>query len=144
MKPAALPPNTLLIVGALAVAGLALYLARRGVAGVASDLGTAAGTAAVQVVTGVATGVTDAASTVIGIPTTQQTSDDPKLARWVLDNYGYLDAFNWFGPATLWTAETMAAGTGTQPTGTSALAKAHPQPAAGSDGGAWAWLSSGW
>ena len=84
------------------------------------------GKAAVGAAGAVVTGTVDAASTAVGIPTTEQTTTDPAVARWLIDNYGYLDASKWCGVPALFNGALMAAGTGTPPPAGSAVAAAHP------------------
>lgn len=108
----------------LVAGGLALlavwYVIRKGPAGIVQAAAGAAG----QVVTG---GV-DAASTAVGIPTTEQTTTDPAVARWIIDNFGYFDASKWCGVPALWDASFMAEGSGTPPPAGSPIAIAHPTP----------------
>jgi hypothetical protein len=117
--------TALLVAGALALVAV-LYVVKRGPGQVAADAGKAAAGAVVAAAGGVATGVADAGSGALGIPTTEQTTTDPSVARWLIDNYGYLDASEWSGAPALLKGAWMEAGTGTPPPAGSPVALAHP------------------
>jgi hypothetical protein len=103
---------------------LAWYVYRKGGLGkAAAAAGAAIGGAAVQAVGGAATGAMDAVSAAIGIPGPSDTITDPKVVRWVIDNYGYGAASQWAGAPALVRAWAMSAGTGVPPAqGTAAYA----------------------
>lgn len=117
--------TTLLVAGGLALVAV-LYVLRKGIGPAAADAGKAAAGAVVAAAGGVATGVADAGSGALGIPTTEQTTTDANVARWLIDNYGYFEASKWAGAGALFTAMTMSAGTGTPPAAGSPVALAHP------------------
>lgn len=104
---------------ALGLGLVAVYVWSRGVSGAASDVGKAA----VNLAGGVATGVVDGVSGAVGIPTTSDTTTDPLVARWIIDNYGYFEASKWAGAPALLKGWWMDAGTGKAPDAGSTLAK---------------------
>jgi hypothetical protein len=117
---AKLNPMTLGITAAALGLGLvAVYVWSRGISGAASD----AGKAAVNLAGGVATGVVDGVSGAVGIPATSDTTTDPAVARWIIDNYGYFEASKWSGAPALLKGWWMDAGTGKAPDAGSTLAK---------------------
>lgn len=120
------PDKNTLIVGA-AVLGLgvaALYVWKKGgAANAAAAVGQAAGSAAVAVVGGVATGTVNAVSNAVSLPTTDQTTTDPKVARWIIDNAGHFEATKWAGVPALAKALFMAPGSGYPPPAGSAAGK---------------------
>ncbi len=116
--------TTLMAAGLVALVAV-IYVFKRGPGQVAADAGKAAAGAVAAAAGGVATGVADAGSGVVGIPTTEQTTTDPSVARWLIDNYGYWDAVKWSGAPALFSAIGMDAGTGTPPPAGSAVAVGH-------------------
>ena len=60
-------------------------------------------------------GGVDAASDAIGIPTTQQTSTDAEVARWIIDNVGQFAASKWAGAPAYIRAQLLPAGSGKPP-----------------------------
>lgn len=137
--------TSLLVAGGIALLAV-FYVLKRGTGAVAADAGKAAAGAVVAAAGGVATGVADAGSGALGIPTTEQTTTDASVARWLIDNYGYLDASEWSGAGALFSAMTMSAGTGTPPPAGSPVAKAHPTNGVGGafDYGATSNTPGGW
>lgn len=116
-----------LTAAAVAAGLLALYVIRKGGLGnAAGAAGAAIGGAAVRAVGGAATGAIDAASAAAGIPGPSETSTDPRVVRWIIDNYGYLVASKWAGVPALLSALSMAAGTGTAPAPGTAAYSAMP------------------
>ena len=113
--------TTLLVAGGLALLAV-LYVMKKGVGPVAAQAGAAVVNAAGSAVSG---GV-GAVSTAVGIPTPDQTTTDASVARWLIDNYGYLEASKWCGAGALFSGAMMAAGTGAPPPAGSAVAMAHP------------------
>lgn len=105
--------------GALA----ALYVLRKGSVSAAAS-GAAA--AAVNAAGGAARGAVGAVGAGIGLPTPDETTTDPLVARWLIDNHGYLAASQWSGAPALWEAMFMAAGSGLPPPRSSAIANAFP------------------
>lgn len=115
-----LNPYTLgLAAGAVGLGLAAVYVWHRGIAGAAKDIGGAA----VDAVGGVASGVVGGVSEAVGIPTPSQTTTDPKVARWIIDHYGYWEASKWSGAPALAQAWWMDSGTGTAPAAESELAR---------------------
>lgn len=107
---------------------LTLYVIRKGgLANAAGAAGAAIGGAAVRAAGGVATGVVDAASAAAGIPGPSETTTDPRVVRWIIDNYGYLVASKWAGVPALLSALSMSAGTGTAPAPGAAAYSAMPK-----------------
>lgn len=123
--------STVLVLGVAGAAVLAaLYVARIGVREAAEGVAGAA----VDVVAGVAAGVADAAqdtvvegvttaSEAVGLPTPAQTTTDPRVARWIIDNIGHYQASLWSSAWALVQAEFSAAGTGTPPPAGTAAAQ---------------------
>jgi hypothetical protein len=107
-------------------AGLGLvgfYVWRKGgIAGAAAG----AGAAAVEAVGGAASGAVGAIGAAVGLPTPAQTTTDPRVARWIIDSYGYMTASQWSGLPALVSAMGLASGSGTPPPAGSALAAALP------------------
>jgi len=110
---------------ALAAAGVAfalvgLYVWRKGgIAPAAAAAGQAIGGGAVSAVGGVANGVTTGIANgiggIFGLPSTDETTGDPKVARWIIDNAGQLSASAWSSAWAYLRAQTMPAGSGTPP-----------------------------
>lgn len=120
MKLPKLDPVTLLAL--LAAGGLALWLSRRGVQGVASDLGAAVVEAAGGIVTGaagavsgIASGAVGSVGATVGLPTPAQTTTDARVARWIADNHGWLTASLWSGAPALFAAYDLPPGSGLPP-----------------------------
>jgi hypothetical protein len=100
------------VFGALGVAGLlAWWVWRKGIAGASS----AAAQAAVTAAGGAVKGAIEAVSGAVGIPGPGETTTDPKVTRWILDNYGFMTASQWSGAPALLVALTMSSGTGQPP-----------------------------
>jgi hypothetical protein len=112
-----IPGSALLIVGAGLVA--AVYVWRKG--GVA-QAATAVGAGLVNAAGGVASGAVGAVGASVGLPTPDQTTTDPKVARYVIDQAGYLEASKWASATALFSAMTMPANSGTPPPAGTALA----------------------
>lgn len=111
-----------LVLGLLAVGGAGLYImSKGGISGAAQALGAGAVTAAGAV----ATGAVDAAGQAVGLNPLGDMVTDPGQARWVIDQYGYLEASKWCGVPALVKGWAMDAGTGTPPPAGSAVLKAH-------------------
>lgn len=60
-------------------------------------------------------GGVDAVSDVVGIPTTQQTTTDAEVARWLIDNVGQFEASKWAGAPAYIRAQFLPAGSGKPP-----------------------------
>lgn len=104
----------------LALAGVGLLIASRGgFTRAAQSLGSGLVTGAGAVVSG---GV-DAVSQGIGMPGPGQTTTDPAVARWIIDNRGMLAASKWAGVPALVAGSTMPKGSGRPPEPGSAAAR---------------------
>lgn len=115
-------------IGAGAV--LVLYVLRNGVKGAAHDIGEGAVDLVVDTAGGVAGGVIDGVSTAAGIPTTQDTTTNPAVARYIMDHQqgGQLQASLWSGAPAYMKALFMDPGTGTPPPPGTKLAARFPPP----------------
>ena len=112
MKPAEVAPLVIPALAMLAVAGVALYIVRKGgIAPAAQAVGAAAVTAAGSA----ASGAVGAVGASVGLPTPDQTVTDPVQVRWLIDHYGYWEASKWAGAPALIRAAGMDAGSGTAP-----------------------------
>lgn len=116
--------NVAIAAALLGAGALAWYVYRKGGLGKAAGaIGAAVGGAAVQAVGGAATGAMDAASAAVGIPGPSNTVTDPRVVRWIMDNYGQLTASQWAGLPALISAWGLAQGSGVPPAeGTAAYA----------------------
>ena len=115
-------PVPLLVLGGVAVVGaFALYAWRRGgVTAVASDVGAGA----VNVVGGVASGAVGAVGAAVGLPTPSQTTEDPRVARWLIDRAGYFEASKWSGALALIRGAMLPEGSGIPPTANNPVGRA--------------------
>lgn len=89
--------------GIVGVGLLAWYAYRKGLRG----LGQAPGK--------LITAALDVASDAVGIPGPSDTTTDPQVARWIVDNYGYITASKWAGVPALFSALALPQGSGTPP-----------------------------
>jgi hypothetical protein len=122
-------PNSVIAMAAVAaVAGVAFYVWRRG--GIA-PAAQAIGAGAVNTAGNVASGAVGAVGASVGLPTPSETTTDPAVARWIIDNHGYFTASKWSGAPALLKAAFLPEGTGTPPPPGSAAAKALGAPASG-------------
>jgi hypothetical protein len=124
-------------VAAIAAVGIALYVWKKGglanvakgagaaVAKAAKDAGAAVANAAGEAVSG---GV-GAVSKAVGLPTPDDTTTDPRVARWLIDQVGYWEASKWAGLPALVEGARMAPGSGQAPPPNSAVGKAFPNQA---------------
>lgn len=71
----------------------------------------------------VVTGGVDTISEVVGLPTTEQTSTDAEVARWIIDNVGQFQASKWSGAPAYLRAQLMPAGSGKPPPADSAVGR---------------------
>jgi hypothetical protein len=111
------------LAGALGVGLVAFYVWKKGgVTGAAK----AAGTAAVDAAVGVSSGVVGGIGSAVGLPTPDETTTDPAVSRWIIDNYGWFTATKWSGAVALARAMMMGEGSGTPPPAGSAIAEALP------------------
>lgn len=115
------------LVGALL---LGVLVWRKGLGGAAASVGQAAATAAVDLGEGVVVGTAGAVGGVVGLPSPDDTTQDPRVARWIIDQHGYFEASKWASAGALWSGWMLPYGTGTPPPAGSALARALPAPAA--------------
>ncbi|WP_133603552.1 hypothetical protein [Roseateles asaccharophilus] len=110
--------RALMIGAGVAGAGLlALYVSRQGLGNVAASVGAGA----VQAVGGAASGAVGAIGQAVGLPTPAQTSTDAQVARWLIDNFGQLEASKWAGAPAYLRAQFMDAGSGRPPPADSAV-----------------------
>ena len=124
MKPN--PYTVAIIAGGVGLALVALLIWRKGgVAGAAK----AVGSAAVDAAGGIVVGTVDTAGAAVGLPSSDETTQDPAVARWIIDNHGYFEASRWASAAALVKGAWMESGTGTPPPAGSKLAAALPAPA---------------
>ena len=100
-------------IGVLAGVGLLAWIVLRSPSKVAEDIGRGA----VSVGRGVATGVVDEAGKIIGIPSVYDVTDDPYVARYIIDHPrgGYLRASAYSTPVALARAWAMDEYTGLMP-----------------------------
>lgn len=108
----------------LAVMGVGAFVAIKGIRGVASS---AAG-ALVDAAGGVVTGTVDAAGQNVGLPALRDITDDPAVARWIIDNPagGEFDASVWSSAYAFARAQFMDEGSGTPPPKGSKIAAKFP------------------
>lgn len=99
--------------------GLAAYVWKRG--GIVQAFGSAAQSAAVSTVGSIGAAV--------GLPTPAQTTTDPAVARWIMDNVGYFEASRWSSAGAFAGAFGREQGSGSAPPAGSALARALPAAA---------------
>lgn len=116
-------PLNLAIVAGVAVGGVAAFWVwRKGLAGAAG----AAGTAAVDALGGITAGAVGAIGAGVGLPLPSETTTDPAVARWIIDNHGHLAASKWAGAPAYLRALTMDSGSGSPPPAGSAAAQGLP------------------
>lgn len=118
-----------LIGAALLVAGVGFWVWKKGGIGGAA---AAAASGAVRAAGGAVAGAASAAGEVVGLPTMDQTTQDPAVARWVIDQYGYFEASKWASAGALFQASIMGSDTGYPPPQNSALGIAIRAGALGS------------
>lgn len=122
------PLSPLMLAGIVGVGLLAWYIIRKGGVGRAAvAAGSAVGGAAVNAVGGVVSGAVGAVSQATGIPAPSETTTDPRVARWIIDHYGYLTASQWAGVPALFSALALPKGSGTPPPAGSAAYNAMPE-----------------
>jgi hypothetical protein len=115
-------PATAIVVLVAGVAA-ALYVWKKGgVAQAASSIGAAA----VNVAGAAASGAVGAIGSSVGLPTPDQTTTDPKVARYLVDRAGWLFASKWSSAGALFTAASMNVGSGTPPPAGGPIAAALP------------------
>lgn len=115
---------SLAVIAGVGAAGLvAVYVWRKG--GVA-NAATAAGAAAVNAAGGAASGAIGAIGAGVGLPTPDETTTDPRVARWIMDWYGHFEASRWSGMPAFIVALGMAPYSGAPPAAGSALAARFP------------------
>ena len=119
------------VVGAVALAAVGLYVWKRG--GV-TQAAAGAGAAVVNAAGGAASGAVGAVGAAVGLPTPDDTTTDPGVARWLIDRAGYFEASKWAGAVALARAAMMDKGSGTPPPAGSPIARAFPVAPAASDG----------
>lgn len=100
---------------------VAFYVWKKGgIAGAAS----AVGAGAVNAAGGAVSGGVGAIGASVGLPTPDQTTTSPAVARWLIDNIGHGFASQWAGAMAYAKALFMEAGSGTPPTAGSDLGRA--------------------
>lgn len=108
------------LIALASVAALGLFVWQRGgVAKAAESIGAGL----VNGAGGIVSGGVGAVSEQIGLPTPAQTTTDAEVARWIIDNFGYWEASKWAGAPALFTAMTMAEGSGKPPPANSAAGR---------------------
>lgn len=118
MSDKAINPQTMaIVVGVGAAALLVAYVGRKGIGGAAA----AAASGVVSAAGGVVAGTASAIGEPFGLPTTEQTTRDPAVARWVIDHYGHWEASKWAGAGALAQALFMSEGEGRPPPPSSPL-----------------------
>jgi hypothetical protein len=124
-----LPAVSVNATGVLAIAGalVVLYIIVRGPKAAAKDAAKGAVGLAGAVVTGTVDGVSEA----IGIPTTDDTTTDPRVARYIIDHPdgGYWAASAWAGVPALVQGAAMPAWSGSPPPAGTKLARRFPADA---------------
>jgi hypothetical protein len=109
------------VVAAVAAVGIALYVWKKGGLGQAAK---SAGAAVVNAAGQAVSGGVGAVSQAVGLPTPDETTTDPRVARWLIDQVGYWEASKWSGLPALVSGARMAPGSGQPPPNGSPLAKA--------------------
>lgn len=121
MKLGAVDPRTAILL--VAVLGVAFFIWKKGgLSGAASALGAGA----VNAAGAAASGAAGAIGSAVGLPTPDETTQDPAVARWLLDNFGYWEASKWSSASALFNGAAMGAGTGHAPPAGSPLARHFP------------------
>jgi hypothetical protein len=112
-----------LAIAAGVVALVAFYVVKRGgLVGAAQG----AGAAVVNAAGAAASGAVGAIGSSVGLPTPDETTTDPAVARWLIDNAGQMAASKWASAGAYLRAQLMSAGSGTAPAPGSTIAKAFP------------------
>jgi hypothetical protein len=109
--------------GVVGLGVIGLYAWRKG--GIAPAAASVGG-AVVDAAGGLASGVVGGVGASVGLPTPAQTTTDAEVSRWIIDNYGWLEASKWTGAPALMRAMAMDAGTGKPPPAGSDLARRFP------------------
>lgn len=102
-------------------AGVGLYVWKRG--GIA-QAASGAGAAIVNAAGNAASGAVGAIGAGVGLPTPDETTTDPRVARWIINNAGYWKASQWAGLPALYAATALPVGSGRPPPGGTAAARA--------------------
>lgn len=110
----------------LFAAGVGVYVWKKG--GLAGALAGAASNVAAGVEKAAVQGV-GAVGAAVGLPTPDQTTGDPSVVRWIMDNVGYFEASKWGTAGALWSASFMGPGTGRAPAAGSLIARTFPYTA---------------
>ena len=121
-----LSPVNVVALGAGAV--LVLYVMRNGAAGAAKGLAHGAVGIATDIAGGAVVGVLDGVSEAVGIPTPEETTTNPAVARYIIDHPqgGQVDASLWASATAYVKALFMDEGTGTPPPPNTKLAARFP------------------
>lgn len=122
-------PGSIIVLAGVGAAGLvAFYIWKKG--GV-SNAAQALGAGAVQAADGVITGAVGQAGAAVGLPLPSQTTTDPAVARWLIDQVGHFDASKWASAGAYTRALFMDAGSGTPPPAGSDVARQFQAQVAG-------------
>ena len=108
------PARVYLYAGLAAAAAVALYVWRSG--GFAKA-GANVGAAAVEATGGVVAGAVGAIGAAVGLPTPWDTTTDPLVSRWMIDNIGHFEASKRSGAPAYVRALGLPAGSGRAPAG---------------------------
>lgn len=105
-----------LVIFGLIAAGIWIF-SRGGIAGAASAAGAAAVNAVVDAASGAVTGAAGAIGAQVGLPKPAQLTDDPYIARWIIDSErgGRLAASEWSTSSAFLNALTIDQGAGAAP-----------------------------
>lgn len=109
---------------ALGIGAAVLFvLWKGGIANAAAAVAEAAVNAVANAASGATTGVVNAIGSKVGIPTTDELTDDPYYARWIIDQPkgGLYQASLWSTSSAYLNALTISAGGGDAPARTSSL-----------------------
>lgn len=118
--------SDLMLWAGLGILGFVIY--KGGLAKALASLTSTAAQAAVNAAGGAVTGTVTGVSEVVGLPTPEQTTTDPYVARYIIDDPrgGYYAASKWASAPALVAAIGMPAGSGHEPPQGSAVAHAFP------------------
>lgn len=107
---------------------LAFILYKGGLGKAIESLTSAAGSAAIHAASGAVTGVVTGVSEGVGIPTPADTTDDPYVARYIIDDPrgGQLAASKWASVSAFVKAQSLPAGSGYPPPAGGKIAAAFP------------------
>jgi hypothetical protein len=121
-----LSEKDILIWGGLGVLAFVIY--KGGLPAALQSIFKTAGESAVSAAGGAVTGVVGGIGDQFGLPTPSQTTTDPAVARWIMDDPrgGYRLASMWASAVAFAEALAMPSGSGTPPPANSAVAQRFP------------------